>query len=339
MSRGKLGFLFLVCILIFATSLAGCSSTDTVSNNTEKDTYPDKPITLIIPFDPGGASDIALRAIQPFLSKELGVPVLIENRPGAKTQVGANEFMRKPDDGYTFFQFNQPQLSWTILAQKATYKIEDFCAINAFHKNPSAICVLDDSPYNSFKDFINDVKARPGQVKVGVTASSPHHVLALWLNEKLGVDFVIVPYDGGAEARAALFGKHVDVTVADIPTIINEGFKPLALDDEEESSLLPEAPLLLSVLKEEYGVTVDDKPFTESFRALAAHASFKEKYPDRWNTFLEAYERAFNNPEHLAKLKELNMEDISNFESPEATQEQMLKIHNDFSQYIDLLMQ
>jgi tripartite-type tricarboxylate transporter receptor subunit TctC len=95
-----------------------------------------------------------MRAIQPYLSEELGVPILIENRPGGNTQIGAGEFMRRSADGYTFFQFNQPQLSWTILSQKAPYHIEDFYCINAFHKTPSALCTLEDSPYNTLDDLI-----------------------------------------------------------------------------------------------------------------------------------------------------------------------------------------
>jgi len=93
-NRGKFSLLLLVFMLVLALPLVGYS----------EDNYPDQPITIIIPFNPGGSSDIAIRAIEPFLSKELGVKVVIENRAGANSQIGATEFMRRPDDGYTFFQ-------------------------------------------------------------------------------------------------------------------------------------------------------------------------------------------------------------------------------------------
>ena len=327
MNRGKFSLLFLVVMLVLALPLVGYS----------EDNYPDHPITIIIPFSPGGSSDIAIRAIEPFLSKELGLKIVIENRPGANSQIGATEFMRRPDDGYTFFQCNQPHISWTILTQDPQYKIEDFYGINAFHITPSLIAVLPDSPYNSIEDLIEDAKARPGEVKFGVTSGGPQHILPLWLGKELDIDWIIIPYDGGAESKAALYGGHSDVTCLDPASIVREGFKPLVLAAEEKSILLPDLPLLGPVV-EKYGGSMSDKPVTDSWRGLVAHATFKEKYPNRWKIFVDAYERAFHNPDHMAKIVELGMQEISNFQSPEATQEDLLKIHNDLTKYKDLLL-
>jgi tripartite-type tricarboxylate transporter receptor subunit TctC len=307
--------------------------------NEGADDYPNKPITILMPYTPGGSSDIYFRALQPYLSQELGVNILIESRPGGNTQVGATEFLRRPADGYTFFNLNQHSTSATIHAQKAPYKIEDFAMINVFENPPQILCVEENSPYRTLEDLVDAAKQKPGTIKMSMSGRGGNtHLFALWLQKTLGIDLNPIPYTNGTEMHAAVLGGHVTCTATDYAYVINNRYHPLVVDSDGVDPVMPTIPVLKEVLAKEFNIVdISDKPESSNFRGFAAHADFKKNYPERWEKFVGAYTRAFHAQGFIDKCKEINISDIVVYNSPDEAQELMLKFDKNFREYADLL--
>jgi tripartite-type tricarboxylate transporter receptor subunit TctC len=328
-------FMALVLGVLMVSHVAAAGGKETQG----ADDYPSKPITIIIPYTPGGQSDIYFRALQPFLSKELGVPIVLESRPGGNTQVGATEFMRRPADGYTFFNANQHSLSATIHSQGAPYKIEDFATITVFENPPQIICVDGKSPYRTLEDMIEAARQKPGSIKMSMSGRGGNtHLFCLWLQKALGVDLNPVPYTNGTEQHAAVLGGHATFTATDYAYVINNGYHPLAIDTDGVDPVMPNIPVLKEILAQKYKTAdLSSKPLVSNYRGFVAHAEFKKNYPERWKKFTEAYKRAFDTQDFKDKCKEIHISDIVIFNEPEEAHKITLQFDRDFVAYADLL--
>ncbi|MCG6534349.1 MAG: tripartite tricarboxylate transporter substrate binding protein [Syntrophales bacterium LBB04] len=237
--------------------------------------YPKKPVTIIVPLSPGGTSDIGYRLLQPFLAKELGVDVIVENKPGASAQIGLSESLRKPGDGYTVMHVHQTLTSSSILLQNPPYTVDDFAIINTLHSDPECIAVKKDAPYNNLGDLVDYIKAHPGKLSLSVSRGSPCFIMFNWLKDKMKWDFNIVPFDAAAPARVACLGGHTDfvgTSVADIYTDI-DSLKAIAVGGDKECSLYPGVKTVGEQLKR-YGIDPASVPSMPSWRSLAFKASF-----------------------------------------------------------------
>jgi tripartite-type tricarboxylate transporter receptor subunit TctC len=178
---------------------------------TGADTFPTRPITLIVPWPAGGSTDTHLRKLSEIASRHLGQPIVIENRPGAGGMLGPVSMARTAaPDGYTLSQltvvaFRQPYL------QKVDWDpLRDFTYIIGVSGYTFGIVVKSDSPFKSFDDLIAYAKANPGKMSYSSTGTgtSPH-LLVEELAMKAGVQFLHVPYKGNADSTQALLGGHV----------------------------------------------------------------------------------------------------------------------------------
>lgn len=311
-----------------STPEAGSASTAEPSDN-----YPNRPITIIVPGGPGGASDIMSRTLAPFLAEELGTSVVVENFQGAGMQIGMMECLKRDDDGYAFVQVNQPHSTFTIEIQGAPYTLDDFALINAQHIDPINMIVLKDSKYKNLVDLIEDIKSNPGKVAIGAIQNSGPHALLLFLQNEMNLDFKIITGYAGAEGSAALLGGHIDVYVANVASTINVRDQTISLGvgDTKKSELWPEAETINDQLKQ-YGVTAPNLP---SVRGFAFKSSFKEKYPQRWEKFVEAYNKAYHNPKHLEACEKTEQLPIMNFSTPEETQEMFYSLHEELLDFTD----
>jgi len=260
--------------------------------STAADDYPKKPIKILVPYAPGGATDTPARILQPFLEKELGVPVIVENRPGAGGEVCTAYLYRQPPDGYDLMIYSMPDLALVCVMQTPVFKFEDIYPFVSYFLDFRVFLVQKDSPLNTLEDFIQEAKRNPGKLSISTVHQAGHHLLAILLKKRLNekghnVDFKIVPFKGGADAITALLGGHVTVNTGDGVGRITyrEQVKCIGVARKEpHPSLWPEGKPINDQLRK-YGITIPEIP---RHVLLYVRTEFKNKYPERYNKLQNA---------------------------------------------------
>lgn len=210
--------------------------------------YPTESVEYIIPFDPGGESDVTARLQQKPLEEALGQSVVVSNRPGGGGAVGWGELVNSTEpDGYTVMGANLPHIALQPLARDdAGYQTEQIKWAYIFESTPGALIVAEDSPYESLEDFIQAAKDKPGELTVGGSGEfSANHMGTLAIEKAAGVDLTYVPFTGTGAASPALLGGQVDALMSYTTAALDlkpKGARVLALAAEERSDLLPDAP-------------------------------------------------------------------------------------------------
>jgi tripartite-type tricarboxylate transporter receptor subunit TctC len=211
--------------------------------------YPTKPITLQVPYPPGGSTDVGARIAASIAEKMIGQPIVVVNKAGAGGQVGWTELARQKPDGYYLGYINLPHLLTAILdpERKATFKAEDIVPIISQALDPTTVSVRPDSPWKTLKDLIEDCKKRPGQIAAGIVGYLQDDEIGyLQLAEAAGIQMRLVYFDGAAPAITALLGKHVDVlfcTVGDNFTQWKANrIRMLVIMDKERTKFYPDLP-------------------------------------------------------------------------------------------------
>jgi tripartite-type tricarboxylate transporter receptor subunit TctC len=178
------------------------------------DTWPDRPIRFVVPFSAGGANDLIARAAAEGVSKRLGQPVIIENKPGAGTIVGADYVARSKPDGYTFLIGSAGVVTNSLINEKMPYADSDLLPVGMIAVAPSVIVVNPSVPASNIREFIAWAKTK-GDVGVDFatagSGSTPHFVEEM-LKDATGVKLVVVPYKSGSESVNAVIGGSVAAT-------------------------------------------------------------------------------------------------------------------------------
>ena len=176
------------------------------------DNYPSRPIRLVLGVAPGGAMETAARMWQPFLERELGVPIVIDCIPGAEGMIAGRIAAEAAPDGYTLIQMPMSFLSIQTLILNAPYEYEDFEILVNYISDPKMFMVHKDSPWNTLREMIDYAKSQPPEsFTFGLTTITEEDVIILRTLEAIeGVRFNLVPFGGGNPARMALAGRHVD---------------------------------------------------------------------------------------------------------------------------------
>jgi tripartite-type tricarboxylate transporter receptor subunit TctC len=207
-------------LLMFYLSIllvVGCSAQNKVSSTEkEKKSFPEKDITLVVPFAAGGASDSTSRVIAKKMEKELGKPVIIVNKPGGTGAVGMSFVEASPNDGYTL---SYVPVEMTMQKPLGLSDIEPskFDLLAQATMIPAALTVPVDAPYNTIEEFVDYAKKNPGKIKFGNSGTgSIWHVAATTLADKMGTEFSHIPFEGGAPAVTALMGGHVDAVAVSV---------------------------------------------------------------------------------------------------------------------------
>ncbi|MDR0577982.1 MAG: tripartite tricarboxylate transporter substrate binding protein [Candidatus Accumulibacter sp.] len=290
-----------------------------------------KKLTCIMPFAAGGSADTMARQLIKYWEPLLDTNIVITNRDGAATLLGTELFLKQPKDGSYMLIGTQLYVSAGVVLQGAKFSMDDFAIINFQQFDPSTITVLEDSKYKTFQDLIDDIKARPGQVKVGILSGGAPHLAAVVLKERLGLDYREVNYDSGNGYRTALLGKHVDFVMSNAngDRALKGKARVLAVADDQRNKIWPDAP----TFNEAMGIT--DFPKLGSARFVAMHKEFRDKYPERFKKLVETYKQAFENPEYV-KLREANGEDtVSSYRGPEESDRMNHELHNLLARYKD----
>jgi len=213
--------------------------------------YPNKVIRLVVTLPAGTSPDVMARFIGERLTRELGQPVIVENRPGASSIIGAQAVASAPADGYTLLYGLAPSISLNPhLYKKLPYKVSDFTPIIHLLDVPFLLVVRADSPYRSVQDLFQAAKAKPGKLTyASYGEGSPNHVAVLQLLQTVGATMTHVPYkDGGLND---LLGGQIDcsleVTAMAMPHIQTGRLRALVASARSRLDKLPDVPTLPEV--------------------------------------------------------------------------------------------
>lgn len=177
-------------------------------------TFPNKAITLICPWPVGGSSDLVLRSFAEAAGKQLGQPVVIENRPGASGTMGAAALVAARPDGYILTQTPITVFRLPHLQKVAFDPLKDITYIIGLTGYTFGVVVRADAPWKTFKEFLDHAKANPGQVSYGTPgAGTSLHITMEEIAANLGIKFLHIPYKGVAENIQGLLGGHINATV------------------------------------------------------------------------------------------------------------------------------
>ena len=213
--------------------------------------YPDKPVTIIVPFPPGGSTDTLARMMTPKMSEKLGQPVVVENKPGATGAIGATQVKRSAPDGYTLLCASIGVWAVNPFLQKnlAYDPAKDFDLMTVAVRAPNVLVVNPSVPAKDVKELIAYLKQKPNKVTFASSGagSSDHLSIALfWMTT--GTNGIHVPYKGGGPAIADLVAGHAEASFQNLNVMtghIRAGkLKALAVTGEKRSPLLPDVPTL-----------------------------------------------------------------------------------------------
>jgi tripartite-type tricarboxylate transporter receptor subunit TctC len=222
--------------------LIGCALTLQASAQA----FPTKPIRLLVGYPPGGSGDFTTRIIAAELTEDLGVAVVVENRPGAGGNIAAQVVATSAPDGYTLLNGNNHAINLTLYKNPG-YRDEDFAPITKVAAGPTVIVVNKDSPFKTLRELIDYAKANPGKLfNAGAGYGSAPHLAAALFEAVAGVKFTSVQFKGGGPAAQSLIAGDTQVMFATSPTVtgfIQGGrMRPLAVSKRIASPAIPGIP-------------------------------------------------------------------------------------------------
>jgi tripartite-type tricarboxylate transporter receptor subunit TctC len=210
--------------------------------------YPTRPVRLIVGFAPGGTADILARLIGQWLSERLGQPFIIENRPGAGTNIATEAVVKATADGYTLLLVSPPNAINATLYDKLNFNfIRDIAPVASIMRVPNVMEVNPSLPVTTVSEFIAYAKANPGKINMASAGNgTSQHVSGELFKMMAGVDMIHVPYRGGAPALTDLIAGQVQVMFdnisSSIPHIRAGKLRPLAVTTATRSQALPDIP-------------------------------------------------------------------------------------------------
>lgn len=259
--------------------------------------YPTRAIKLIVPFPPGGSVDTVARALAPQLQLQLNQPVVIENRPGANSVLGAQWVKRAAPDGYTILLNASLQVVNPMIMTTTTYDVDkDFTPITYLGALPQLVLVSAQSPYKTLQDLLADARKRPGEVQWATAAyGAAGHLAAELLKVRAKVDMPIVPYKGGAPALNDLIGMQVagmiEPMASAYPQVKGGRLRALAITSAKRLPSLPDLPTVA-----ESGFAGFNMP---SWYGVWAPAGTSREIVDRLNAEIKT---AMQAPDVVARL-------------------------------------
>jgi tripartite-type tricarboxylate transporter receptor subunit TctC len=227
---------------------AGAAALPAVSRIAQAQTYPTRPVRVIVPFAPAGTTDIAARLMGQWLSEHLGQQFVIENRPGASTTIGTEVVVRAPADGYTLLLATPSSAINATLFEKLSYNfLRDIVPIAGIFRVPNVMVVHPSVPAKTVPEFIAYAKANPGKINVESTgAGTSNHLAGELFKLMTGVDMVHIQYRGSGPALIDLLAGQVQVGFDTMPGLIEYiragRLRALAVCTATRSHALPDVP-------------------------------------------------------------------------------------------------
>jgi len=227
-----------LCTLLFATVLTAPFTSASAQ-------YPQKPVTIIVAWAAGGATDLVTRVMQPVLSQKLGADLIIRNVEGAAGTIGTAESARAPADGYTLLFTPTGPLTTQPHLRNIPYDLDSFATVGRIAVTPMLMMVTQASPYRSLQDVLDDAKANPGKVKFASTgAGTLPHISILALNKAANIATKHIPYKGSANVMKALLGGEIDVFSDQAQLVPKYDLRALTTWSASRLSEFPDVPTM-----------------------------------------------------------------------------------------------
>jgi len=283
--------------MIVSSVLLACCGLTAVTLAQAQAAYPDKPIRLVLPFPPGGPTDLVARVLAQKVGEQMGQPVLVENKPGANGNIAADMVAKAPADGYTVLYNTSSIALSATLYKKLNYDVRtDFAPIALTAVIPLVLAVHPSLPVYNVQEFLNHVKANPGKLTYGSAGNGNiTHLGAYLLLHSRGLQATHAPYKGSAPALTDLVGGQTqfmtDTINSALPFIRDNRLRALAVTSLKRTSVLPEAPTL--------NETVMPKFEVGAWQGMLVPAKTPSDIVKRLNAEVM---KALNSPEVKAKL-------------------------------------
>jgi len=218
-------------------------------------TWPAKPIKIVVPFPAGGTSDVLARMIGQKLGESWGQPVVVDNRPGSNGNLGADAVAKSSPDGYTLVLMDVGNLAISPALYKLPFNVEkDFAPVAMVAYSPHLLVVSNQVPVSTTAELVAYAKAQKGKLNFAAAGGngSATHLAGVVFAQRSGIQWGYVPYKGGAQAMTDLIGGQVDVTfngmVATLPHVKGGKIKLLALSSPKRNGELPQVPTVAETL-------------------------------------------------------------------------------------------
>ena len=231
---------------LLAVLLGSCMAAAAIAQ-----TFPDRPVRIVVPFPPGGSSDIVARAMADGVTEELGVAVVVENRPGAGGNIGTAAVAKAPADGYTLAQctIGTCAINPSLYANTGYDLARDFAPVFLVGGTMNVVTVHPAVPANTIQELIALARAKPGALSYASSGiGSSNHLTPEWLKLVAKIDMVHVPYKGSGPAIVDLVGGQVQVFVDNEPSILPQvkagKVRALAVTGPQRSKSLPDVPTM-----------------------------------------------------------------------------------------------
>ncbi len=242
-----------MCSMILSTASAMFAA----GEREEVEKYPSRNIEYIIPFNPGGQSDITAQYQKEDLQKELGVNVIIKYMPGAGGAVAWSNLVKAKPDGYTICGNNVPHIIiQPMVRNNAGYETDQLVPVYMFETTPIGLAVLKDSRFKTLDQFIDYAKDHPGAITIGGSGThSGHHLALLQLEKLAGVEFTYIPSTGAAPSVANFLGGHTEALFANSNDLVQHREKIIILAIGTEKRFLPHLPDVPTFIELGYDMT------------------------------------------------------------------------------------
>jgi tripartite-type tricarboxylate transporter receptor subunit TctC len=239
-------------------SLAGLACAAPLSGVVAQETWPSRPIRLVIPYPPGGTTDIVGRTLAEQLTRELGQTVLVDNRPGGGTNIGAEAVATAKPDGYTLFFAGITQVTNPTFGPTPPFDtLKAFEPVGLIATAPFMIAINPKTPVTDVHDLVAKARARPDSLTV---SSAQLDIFVELLNARAGMKLLHVPYKGGAAAATDAIGGQVSMVFAQVPALLGHlqsgRLKPIAVSSAKRFPALPDLPTF-----SEAGIDYDVNPW------------------------------------------------------------------------------
>jgi tripartite-type tricarboxylate transporter receptor subunit TctC len=268
--------------------------------------WPEQPIKWLVPYPPGGGTDNLARTLAESMHTPLGVPIVIDNRPGGSTNIAADMVAKAKPDGYTVMSADNALLAFNEhLFRKLPFNPEkDFSFIGGIGRFPLALVVNPKFPAQNFKEFLAYVKAHPGKVNYASPgAGSPHHLAMELFKNRTGTFLTHIPYRGAAPAMQDIMGGQVDAMFLDLaaglPIIRGNKVRALAMGSATRAPLLPDVPTF-----KELGISGVE---VYAFQGMVGPAGLQQEITQRLNQELN---KALADPAVLKKFADFGFEPL-----------------------------
>jgi tripartite-type tricarboxylate transporter receptor subunit TctC len=264
--------------------------------------WPQRPITLVVPFGPGGIADLTARSVAQAMSASLKQPIVVDNKPSAGSIVGSAAVAQAAPDGYTLLLMSNANAVSASLFKRLPFDVQkDFAPVGTLGVFDLALFVHADSRFKSVAELVADAKARPGRLTIGsIAVGSTQHLSAELFKTRSGIDALVVPYKGTPAVLTALRGGEIDAAFEILgpmlPQLQAKAIRALAVSSDRRFAALPEVPTMGQAGVAAYEVA--------SWNALAAPAGTPQAVIDKLNA---AANQALKSPAVQDKLLALGV--------------------------------